>query len=304
MMTMELPSADWELNILMLRIGRELDDDDFQSMKFLCSGQRGVPQGVLERLSTPQKFFTYLRERRMLSRDNLLLLQAFLWHVGRLDLHQVASDYARKVGSVLHFFSPDGQPESGYENVKFHVEGDLDNFQRRELEDLRANVARLLFIPPEFVFVSGLEPSNSLLITLMISSFCAKTLRDIATSVEGRQLRKLGVDTLYFGEEEVRVQDTPPLTRKCSIQEEEMIEMYKRTHELEVRVTQMEISSVEVKEEQEDRENELINMRAKETYFRGLLCAALDSKTRGQASSPQPVQSNLPLCLENGQFVI
>ncbi|XP_067673886.1 uncharacterized protein [Haliotis asinina] len=301
---MELPSADWELNILMLRIGRELDDDEFQSMKFLCSGHRGVPQGVLERLSTPQKFFTYLRERRMLSRDNLLLLQAFLWHVGRLDLHQLASDYARKVGNVLHFFSPDGQPESGYENVKFHVDGNLDNFQRRELEDLRANVARLLFIPPEFVFVSGLEPSNSLLITLMIHSFCAQTLKNMATSDEGRQLLKLGVDTLYFGEEEVRVTDAPPLTRKCSVQEEEMLDMYKRSQDLEARVTQMEISSAIVSEEQEVRENELMNMRAKEMYFRGLLCAALEKKTRGQSSTPASVDPHLPLCLENGRFVI
>ncbi|XP_067676218.1 uncharacterized protein [Haliotis asinina] len=200
--------------------------------------------------------------------------------------------------------TPNDTAESGYENVKFHVDGNLDNFQRRELEDLRANVARLLFIPPEFVFVSGLEPSNSLLITLMIHSFCAQTLKNMATSDEGRQLLKLGVDTLYFGEEEVRVTDAPPLTRKCSVQEEEMLDMYKRSQDLEARVTQMEISSAIVSEEQEVRENELMNMRAKEMYFRGLLCAALEKKTRGQSSTPASVDPHLPLCLENGRFVI
>lgn len=45
---------------------------------------------------------------------------------------------------------------------------DLDKYQRPDLERLRLMIATLLRVPPEFVIVSGIEPSNSLLITIMV----------------------------------------------------------------------------------------------------------------------------------------
>lgn len=45
---------------------------------------------------------------------------------------------------------------------------DLDKYQRPDLERLRLMIATLLRVPQEFVIVSGIEPSNSLLITIMV----------------------------------------------------------------------------------------------------------------------------------------
>lgn len=59
--------------------------------------------------------------------------------------------------------------ENGYKYLKFHIKGvDLETYQRPELEKLRSMIASLLRVPPEFVIVSGIEPSNSLLITIMV----------------------------------------------------------------------------------------------------------------------------------------
>lgn len=53
--------------------------------------------------------------------------------------------------------------------MKFHIKGaDLETYQRPELEKLRSMIASILRVPPEFVIVSGIEPSNSLLITIMV----------------------------------------------------------------------------------------------------------------------------------------
>lgn len=53
--------------------------------------------------------------------------------------------------------------------MKFHIVGtDLETYQKPELEKLRSMIASLLRVPPEFVIVSGIEPSNSLLITIMV----------------------------------------------------------------------------------------------------------------------------------------
>lgn len=59
--------------------------------------------------------------------------------------------------------------ENGYKYLKFHIKGvDLETYQRPELEKLRSMIASVLRVPPEFVIVSGIEPSNSLLITIMV----------------------------------------------------------------------------------------------------------------------------------------
>lgn len=81
-----------------------------QTYVFTLAGRKGIPTGILEKLNTPEKFFNYLRQSKMISRDNLLLLQAFLWHVDRKDLHSMAADYARRVGDVLYFYAPDPKP--------------------------------------------------------------------------------------------------------------------------------------------------------------------------------------------------
>ena len=60
--------------------------------------------------------------------------------------------------------------ENGYKHLKFHIEGaDLNKYNRGELERLRSKIAsELLHVPPEFVIVAGIEPSSSLMITIML----------------------------------------------------------------------------------------------------------------------------------------
>lgn len=34
-----VPSDDWELNVLLLEIAKQLDENEFQKVKFLCTGE-------------------------------------------------------------------------------------------------------------------------------------------------------------------------------------------------------------------------------------------------------------------------
>ncbi len=92
------------------------------------------------------------------------------------------------------------------------------------------------------------------------------------------------------------------MPRKCSVQEEELVEMFKRTQELEVKVQQMDIKAIEDLEEQEKLDKQLVNVQAKEVYFRGLFCEALERQTPSEADV-NTVKTHLPICL-NGRFVI
>ena len=96
--------------------------------------------------------------------------------------------------------------ENGYKYLKFHLEGaTLDTFTREELERLRTHVAQnLLFIPPEFVFVQGIEPSNSLIITFMVPQGCLSSI-DMKDSISLASFSSLSVDAIYVDEKKVPI---------------------------------------------------------------------------------------------------
>lgn len=68
----------------LLSIAKELDDEDFKNLKFLCEGN--VPSGRLEAISRPQELFIELMHTFALSNENKDYLAVLLYHIGRHDL--------------------------------------------------------------------------------------------------------------------------------------------------------------------------------------------------------------------------
>lgn len=163
------PSGDYALNAFLLELNDDLTDEDLGRLKFLCSGKYGIGKSALEKVEKPIDLFNILREKEKLNEMNIITLQAMLWSLPRRDLQKKYVEFAKSLGSSIHFVLPRDTPENGYKYLKFHIMGaDLETYQRPELEKLRSMIAELLRVPPEFVIVSGIEPSNSLLITIMV----------------------------------------------------------------------------------------------------------------------------------------
>ena len=60
-------------------------------------------------------------------------------------------------------------PANGYKYIQFHIEGkDFKEVKRSSLENIRRTAAGLMLVPQEFVVIAGIEPSSSLLITIMV----------------------------------------------------------------------------------------------------------------------------------------
>ncbi|BFZ09673.1 hypothetical protein BsWGS_12712 [Bradybaena similaris] len=276
-----VPSDDWELNLLLLEIANHLELDEFNKFKFLCTGTKGIPKGILSKLDTPEKFFTYLRERRMISRDNLLLLQAFLWHLDRKDLHEKAAEYARRVGDTLYFYAPKPSPENGFKHIQFHVDGNLDRFQRSDLEALRATVARLLFVPQEFIFLSGVEPSQSLKLTFLIHENYVTPLRHLFQEHQDSFVQ-LGVDGItvdgqdYIHKSSIARRTSAPAGAAT---ERELRELFEKNLRLESWALENEVRVLESKEEIKCAQKEAVKWQRRESYFRSLLISALNKET-------------------------
>ncbi|KAK7501872.1 hypothetical protein BaRGS_00006958 [Batillaria attramentaria] len=266
-----IPSDDWELNVLLLKVAQALDDADFNKLKFLCTGRKGIPAGVLERLSTPEKLFTYLRQQKMISRDNLLLLQAFLWHVDRRDLHNMAADYARRL-------------ENGFQHIRFHVEGGLSRFQRAELEALRSQVSRLLFVPPEFVFLSGVEPAHSMTLTFMVHRNCEAPLPDLLRD-HGESFSSLGVDRVWVEGQELFLKETIPIVMESKV-EKNLCELFDRNKLLEEKVADQEVTLMKHQEQLHSACAEAASWQRRESYFRSLLARASEDD---KLTAPVPI---------------
>uniref|UniRef100_A0A8B8B896 Poly [ADP-ribose] polymerase 14-like isoform X4 n=1 Tax=Crassostrea virginica TaxID=6565 RepID=A0A8B8B896_CRAVI len=159
---------DFELNTFLQKLADEITDEDLQKLKTLLHGDGGLQRRVLEGITSPVDFLTVLKERMYLNRENMIFLQACLWNIGRRDLHRKCVEFAKSSDKILHFYCPKETLENGYQFIKFHVAGGLDTFQRPHLDHVRRTVAQLLGCQPEHVFVAGIEPSNSLVVTLMV----------------------------------------------------------------------------------------------------------------------------------------
>ena len=64
--------------------------------------------GTLEKITTALKLFDHLRNRCLLSRDNIMYLQSALYQIERIDLLTTLRKYAKARGNTLHCYrAPD-----------------------------------------------------------------------------------------------------------------------------------------------------------------------------------------------------
>ena len=82
--TFHMDSGDPAFLSVLLSIGRDLSDDDFENLKFLCQGT--VPAGRLENITRSRELFLELIHCCDLSEENKDPLSSLLFHIGRHDL--------------------------------------------------------------------------------------------------------------------------------------------------------------------------------------------------------------------------
>ena len=95
---------------------------------------------------------------------------------------------------------------NGYKSFKVHVDGiEFSQCERSFIEDLRAKLSAILFVPPQNVIIAGIEPSSSLLITILIPDTYADILKWILEHRKEMLLRPLAdlyVDIIILDEKQ------------------------------------------------------------------------------------------------------
>ncbi|WAR08934.1 hypothetical protein MAR_018892 [Mya arenaria] len=196
------PPADWQFNKFLGEIADSLMMEDLVKIKHQFSGDGGIGLSVLEGINTPRELFRILKNRGYLNRNNMIYLQSALKVIGRMDLVQKAIDFCRETGNTLHFYPATEEPENGYRYVRLHVDGiDYSNCTDSYLQQLRERLASILFLPPQFIMIAGIEPSSSMLLTFMIpEQYCELLLNMLKSGEVFPCLQKLGVDVISVDE--------------------------------------------------------------------------------------------------------
>lgn len=79
-----MDSGDPAFLSVLLSIGRDLTEDDFENLKFLCQGT--IPASRLENVTRPRELFLELIHCCDLSEENKDPLSSLLFHIARHDL--------------------------------------------------------------------------------------------------------------------------------------------------------------------------------------------------------------------------
>ncbi|XP_052079770.1 uncharacterized protein LOC127717933 [Mytilus californianus] len=150
------PGPDYELNIWLTKIALKLNAKNLDTMKFILGGEDGSPRSVLEKITSPLQLFSHLIDDGKLTRDNILFLQAMLYHARRIDLYKKLMEYGEKYKDTLHFYEPSCNQENGNRGVKFHVSCKKETCTNN-LEDIRAKAARYMSVDIHFVSIQRLR---------------------------------------------------------------------------------------------------------------------------------------------------
>ncbi|XP_061188563.1 uncharacterized protein LOC133196720 isoform X2 [Saccostrea echinata] len=298
------PSADYALNSFLIGISDELTDGDLEKLKFLCRGKYGIGKARLEKVKSALDLFEILREKELLNENNIITLQAMLWILPRRDLQKKYVEFAESLDSSIHFVAPRETPENGYRYLKFHIRGkDLNTYGRSELERLRSMASDLLFVPKEFVIISGIEPSNSLVITIMVPEEFASTMLS-SDPQRLSMLNEVSVSHIGLGGDMVWVQEVQPHTITDDNMEEETRNLMLRQNQMgrELENAHDKIATLTAKIEDDDKKNDRLQSMI---YFLAVLIQQCDDvytnimKARKlmEESALDPVDSLQKLCV-------
>lgn len=257
----------WEFNDLLVNIGNAMTHEDLEEIKARFKGPKGLGRRLLSEIKTAPELFDWLQKNNFLDTNNLLVLQAVLFKLGRMDLYDKAVVYAQSLGDVVHFSPPPKEAANGYQFMQFHIEGkDFSKVKRSSLDAMRMVAARFMIVPPECVIIAGIEPSSSILVTLMvpemfITYFEAALSKDVAV----KELTDLGIDIIRMGDKVVNIHGIEEVDIIETEQQSKLRTIYEQLESTKEKLEDRDIECLQLKRklQEKDRHQNDIDSRAR-----------------------------------------
>lgn len=85
--------------------------------------------------------------------------------------------------------------DDGSKNIKFHVQGILSNYNKKEIQEIKATVASIIGCDIQEVVEKAIRPSKSFLLILSMKEIYAAIMSELAEK-DRLKLMKLNIDYL------------------------------------------------------------------------------------------------------------
>lgn len=89
---------------------------------------------------------------------------------------------------------------TGFKDVKFHVKGDVDNYSKKDIDDILEELAEMLKCEKSDIFVNGVLPSMSFILVVSINEAFTWRLNALDEQ-DCKKLGRLNIDYLVVDDE-------------------------------------------------------------------------------------------------------
>ncbi|XP_060607487.1 uncharacterized protein LOC132759689 isoform X2 [Ruditapes philippinarum] len=163
------PSEGYEFDNLIADLSQAISEQELENLK-----QRFKD---VQHVRTPREMFVSLRNMGFINNYNILYIQQIVRVLDREDLVEILLKYAQmfEEDTVLHFVQKTTIINDRFSLVQFHIKGKGIS-ETGQLEKFRSEVSRLLLCPIQEVIISGIQATNSTILTLMIPTLYANFL--------------------------------------------------------------------------------------------------------------------------------
>nr|XP_034316342.1 uncharacterized protein LOC117685877 [Crassostrea gigas] len=132
----------------------------------------------------------YLRDAKLFTSSDVIFVQYLFKRINCNELFVECYKYAEKQDALCFYEKP---PAIGYQNVLFHVKGNLSDYSLERIAEIRETLAVLLNCTSKEILIGGACPSNSFLLVLSIKeTYSCKLLA--LEQCDKDKLTKLNID--------------------------------------------------------------------------------------------------------------
>lgn len=132
----------------------------------------------------------YLRDAKLFTSSDVIFVQYLFKRINCNELFVECYRYAEKQDALCFYEKP---PANGYQNVLFHVKGNLSDYSLERIAEIRETLAVLLNCTSKEILIGGACPSKSFLLVLSIKeTYSCKLLA--LEQYDKDKLTKLNID--------------------------------------------------------------------------------------------------------------
>ncbi|XP_061172835.1 antiviral innate immune response receptor RIG-I-like [Saccostrea echinata] len=149
-------------------------------LKFLLRELMGKDTETMMEAESMREILQVLRQKNIFSPKDVLTMQYLLRKTECAELCNKCTDYAKKCKALCFF---ENQPENGYKQARFHVNGNVEDYSKEDLLRIRDTIAAMLDCSTDSVSIEGLRPSESFVVVVAIKQEYINRLLERAQNI-------------------------------------------------------------------------------------------------------------------------